>query len=113
MLFRAARRFSVSRRRLRGECTRDYSAEVEDDSEWARYLARVVAPYVPTPQQTVDTAVGALQLTPSDVFYDLGCGDGRAVLRYVVLLRQCSSLTRLRAAVPHSSTTYSSQLALM
>jgi SAM-dependent methyltransferase len=39
------------------------------------------APYVPTPMQIVDRMLETAGVTPSDVVYDLGSGDGRIVLR--------------------------------
>jgi protein-L-isoaspartate O-methyltransferase len=38
------------------------------------------APFVPTPQDVVDRMLQFAQLGPSDVVYDLGCGDGRIVI---------------------------------
>lgn len=37
------------------------------------------APWVPTWQVDVDRALRLAQLKPGEVFYDLGCGDGKAV----------------------------------
>jgi len=39
-----------------------------------------IAPYVPTPQEVVDRMLELAQITPSDVVYDLGSGDGRIVI---------------------------------
>jgi hypothetical protein len=49
-------------------------------SEWLKYCARTLAPYVPTPQAVVDRSLGMAGLRKSDVFYDLGCGDARVVM---------------------------------
>ena len=38
------------------------------------------APYVSTPQQAVDAMLRMARVGPSDVVYDLGCGDGRFVI---------------------------------
>ncbi|MDX1983773.1 MAG: methyltransferase domain-containing protein [Bryobacteraceae bacterium] len=38
-------------------------------------------PYVPTPEQIVDEMLKLAGVKPSDVVYDLGCGDGRIVVR--------------------------------
>lgn len=38
------------------------------------------APYVSTPQQVVDEMLKLAQVGPTDVVYDLGCGDGRFVI---------------------------------
>jgi cyclopropane fatty-acyl-phospholipid synthase-like methyltransferase len=37
-------------------------------------------PYVPTPFAVVDAMLKLAQVTPNDVVYDLGCGDGRIVV---------------------------------
>ncbi len=39
-----------------------------------------LAPYVPTPQEVVDSMLELAQVTSNDVVYDLGCGDGRIVV---------------------------------
>ena len=36
--------------------------------------------YVPTPRKVVDEMLRMAELTPEDVVYDLGCGDGRIVI---------------------------------
>jgi SAM-dependent methyltransferase len=38
------------------------------------------APYVPTPQEIVDKMLELAKVTPDDVVYDLGSGDGRIVI---------------------------------
>lgn len=38
-------------------------------------------PYVPTPHEVVDAMLEMAGVGPSDVVYDLGCGDGRIVVR--------------------------------
>ena len=38
-------------------------------------------PYVPTPIPVVDAMLDLAKVTKSDVVYDLGCGDGRIVVR--------------------------------
>ena len=38
-------------------------------------------PYVPTPQEVVDEMLSMADIGPNDVLYDLGCGDGRIVVR--------------------------------
>ena len=37
-------------------------------------------PYVPTPQEVVDEMLKLANIRPTDVLYDLGCGDGRIVV---------------------------------
>jgi precorrin-6B methylase 2 len=39
-----------------------------------------LAPYVPTPQDVVDRMLALAEVGPTDVLYDLGCGDGRIVV---------------------------------
>lgn len=39
-----------------------------------------LAPYVPTPQDVVERMLQLAEVGPSDVVYDLGCGDGRIVI---------------------------------
>lgn len=39
-----------------------------------------LAPYVPTPDDVVQRMLRLARVTPSDVVYDLGCGDGRIVI---------------------------------
>jgi len=38
-------------------------------------------PYVPTPMPVVDAMLDLAQVAKSDTVYDLGCGDGRIVVR--------------------------------
>jgi SAM-dependent methyltransferase len=38
------------------------------------------APYIPSPQDVVDTMLEAADLDKDDVVFDLGCGDGRIVI---------------------------------
>jgi ubiquinone/menaquinone biosynthesis C-methylase UbiE len=38
------------------------------------------APFVPTKQEVVEEMLRVAGVTPSDVVYDLGCGDGRIVI---------------------------------
>jgi len=40
-------------------------------------------PYVPTPEEVVDAMLKLAGVTRSDIVYDLGCGDGRIVVRAV------------------------------
>jgi SAM-dependent methyltransferase len=37
-------------------------------------------PYVPTPEEVVVEMLKMAEVTPSDIVYDLGCGDGRIVI---------------------------------
>jgi|GEM_PF-382840 len=39
-----------------------------------------LAPFVPSPEIVVDTMLGLAGVGPSDVVYDIGCGDGRIVI---------------------------------
>ena len=40
-----------------------------------------LAPFNPTHESSIDVAIDLLELQPSDVLFDLGCGDGRMLLR--------------------------------
>ena len=40
-----------------------------------------LAPFVPTPQDVVDRMLELAEVSENDVVYDLGCGDGRIVIR--------------------------------
>jgi hypothetical protein len=39
-----------------------------------------LAPYDPTPAAVIDQMLALAELTPADLLYDLGCGDGRIVI---------------------------------
>ena len=54
------------------------SARAQAQDEIARQLD---VPYVPTPVTVVDAMLDLAKVTKSDVVYDLGCGDGRIVVR--------------------------------
>ncbi|NUM25576.1 MAG: class I SAM-dependent methyltransferase [Candidatus Buchananbacteria bacterium] len=40
----------------------------------------VGVPFVPTPKKNVTLIINQLNLKPGEVFYDLGCGDGRFLI---------------------------------
>ena len=40
-----------------------------------------LAPFNPTHESSIDVAINLLRLQPSDVLFDLGCGDGRMIIR--------------------------------
>jgi len=42
-----------------------------------------LVPFVPTRRENLDTIFQVLELREGDVFYDLGCGDGRVVIEAV------------------------------
>lgn len=53
--------------------------------EWVKQYEQPAKPkrvsvYVPTPQHVVESILLIADLTPRDVVYDLGCGDGRVVV---------------------------------
>ena len=54
------------------------SAHAQAQDEIARPLD---VPYVPTPVAVVDAMLDLAKVGKSDVVYDLGCGDGRIVVR--------------------------------
>lgn len=37
--------------------------------------------FIPTPEQAIDALLNLAQVTPTDVIYDLGSGDGRILIR--------------------------------
>lgn len=41
------------------------------------------APWVPTWKKDIERAMDLVKLSPNMVFYDLGCGDGRVIFRFV------------------------------
>ena len=47
----------------------------------------VLAPYSPTPPDVVERMLKLAGVRPSDVVYDLGCGDGRIVIAAARLFR--------------------------
>ena len=49
------------------------------DSE-GRPAGAMEAPYITTPEAVVRTMLDLAAVGPSDVVYDLGCGDGRIVI---------------------------------
>jgi tRNA G37 N-methylase Trm5 len=63
------------------ECDRDanhaagvaYAQERDLDSPY-------IAPFVTTPQEVVDRMLEVAQISPGDLLYDLGAGDGRIVI---------------------------------
>jgi hypothetical protein len=54
------------------------SARAQPQDEITRQLD---VPYVPTPVTVVDAMLDLAKVTKSDIVYDLGCGDGRIVVR--------------------------------
>jgi cyclopropane fatty-acyl-phospholipid synthase-like methyltransferase len=50
-----------------------YAEEQDRDSTY-------IAPFVPTPQEVVDRMLELAQVSPGDLLYDLGSGDGRIVI---------------------------------
>ena len=46
-------------------------------------IPRQFAPYVPTPQNIVHRMLELADVSPNDVVYDLGCGDGRILITAV------------------------------
>ncbi len=57
-----------------------------------------LVPYVPTRQEILPAVFELLDLRRGDVFYDLGCGDGRVVIeaakRYPVRKAVCIETRR-------------------
>ena len=46
-------------------------------------------PAAPSPSKAIDVALAGLSLTSEDVLYDLGCGDGRVLIRAAQLYGCC------------------------
>ena len=70
-----------------------------------------LAPYNPTHQTAIDVAINLLRLQSTDVLFDLGCGDGRMLLRAADMVPglQCvgieideSLVTKGRCRIPES-----------
>jgi SAM-dependent methyltransferase len=51
-------------------------AHADDDIRDSSYIA----PFVPTPEEVVNRMLELAEITPGDVLYDLGSGDGRIVI---------------------------------
>lgn len=47
---------------------------------WLSYSAVMGAPYVPSKTEELRAVLAHAQLKPTDIFLDVGCGDGRVVL---------------------------------
>ncbi len=47
------------------------------------YYDSIKVPWVPTRDELLDYVMRLAAVGPNDVFYDLGCGDGRVVVRAV------------------------------
>lgn len=43
-------------------------------------LFRVKVPFVPTPKKNIQKTIDTFDLQPGQIFYDLGCGDGRFLI---------------------------------
>lgn len=43
----------------------------------------ITVPYVPSPSEVVNKMLELAKVTPEDIVYDLGCGDGRLLLTAV------------------------------
>ncbi len=59
--------------------------ELRKAEEWLSRLAialgsRQIVPYVPVRKEVIPLILDVLELGPDDVFYDLGCGDGRVAI---------------------------------
>lgn len=58
---------------------------LEDAASWLGWLALTggggaVVPFVPTRREALDLVFKILNASEKDIFYDLGCGDGRVVI---------------------------------
>jgi hypothetical protein len=57
------------------------SAPVPETEKSSHKIGQKLAPYNPTNTDCLDLALGLLSLGPTDVVYDLGCGDGRFLIQ--------------------------------
>lgn len=59
-------------------------SEIEEGSDWLGWLALTLGgslvPFVPTRSEALEMLFKLVDFKPEDVFYDLGCGDGRVVI---------------------------------
>jgi SAM-dependent methyltransferase len=63
----------------------EYTPEADHAADVAHAQERdldspYIAPYVTTPQEVVDRMLEVAQISPGDLLYDLGSGDGRIVI---------------------------------
>lgn len=61
----------------------DAPVKVDMTKDDPRWKDDIVVRYVPTPDSVVDAMCKLAKVTKEDVVYDLGCGDGRMVIRAV------------------------------
>jgi uncharacterized protein (TIGR03000 family) len=61
----------------------DKSIKVDMTKEDPRWKDDIVVRFVPTPNEVVDAMCKLAKVGKDDVVYDLGCGDGRMVIRAV------------------------------
>ncbi len=54
---------------------------MDETTDQNQYSRRILVPYVPTPEVVIDRMLQLANVSSEDVVYDLGCGDGRIVLR--------------------------------
>lgn len=64
-------------------CARRNEAPRTDTTGPAPALRAPDVPYEPSPEHVVTEIIRLARLTPGDVVYDLGCGDGRIVIAAV------------------------------
>ena len=46
-----------------------------------QFVGEKLAPYNPTNYEALDIAIELLKIQETDIVYDLGCGDGRFLVR--------------------------------
>ncbi len=63
--------------------SKDSDLKVDMRKEDERWKDDIVVRYVPTPNEVVDAMCKLAKVSKDDVVYDLGCGDGRMVIRAV------------------------------
>mmetsp|Transcript_30029 Transcript_30029/g.50649 ORF Transcript_30029/g.50649 Transcript_30029/m.50649 type:complete len:181 (+) Transcript_30029:33-575(+) len=72
--------FQMSPQEDPGQALVDTIQEVTQDAGPGPRIGENLAPFNPSMQPVVDTALELLALTDSDVLYELGCGDGRVMI---------------------------------
>jgi len=56
-------------------------SETDGDFETAFVRRLLEFPYLPSPLSVVDAALSLVKVKPEEIFVDLGCGDGRVLVR--------------------------------
>jgi tRNA1(Val) A37 N6-methylase TrmN6 len=60
------------------------STEITQDAEPSSKVGENLAPFNPSSDAVISTALNMLQLKATDTVYDLGCGDGRFLVQAAI-----------------------------